>query len=271
METCSCIILSVMPWRESSSIATLFSRTHGRVGGIAKGIRRPPSGTGALERGQIVDLVLYYRPHRELHTMSQVSVVNGFGATRSDLGKLTVRDTALEIILKTLVVAESHPELFDYTSAFLSHLEHSQSGRTPFPVLWRFITGWSALSGFRINLRECFRCGSGRVLDEGGRLSSEHDGVICTRCAHANGNERSFIPATVLRHVNEEPEKPNAGVSLPPAEELRVTTLFVDYARYHFDIRGELKSIAFLKHLVMMQQRKKETTEKGAPQPALTP
>ncbi|MBN1130669.1 MAG: DNA repair protein RecO C-terminal domain-containing protein, partial [Chitinispirillaceae bacterium] len=210
----------------------------------------------------------YYRPHRELHTMSQVSVVNGFGATRSDLGKISVRDTALEIILKTLGVAESHPELFDFTSAFLSRLEHSQGGRTPFPDLWRFIAGWSALSGFRINLQECFRCGSPRVLDEGARLSSEHDGVICVRCAHANGNERSFIPAAVLRYVHEAPEKPYAGISLPPAEELRVTNLFVDYARYHFDIRSELKSIAFLKHLVMMQQQEKETAEKVEAQSA---
>ncbi|MBN1130610.1 MAG: DNA repair protein RecO [Chitinispirillaceae bacterium] len=270
METCSCIVLSVMPWRESSYITTLFSRTLGRVGGIAKGVRRSPSQAMMLERGQIIDCVLYYRPHRELHTMSQIAVDSFFEATRSDLGKLAVRDTALEIILKSLGAAEFHPELFDYTSSFLSQIEDAPKGPMPFPVLWRFIAGWSALSGFKINLRECFRCGSDRILDEGGRLSPEHDGIVCKRCLGADGHGRSFIPAAVLQLLTANAGTPAALPASAAAEELRITNLLADYARYHFDIRGELKTVSFLESIVTMQKLEGMGC-KAALRPLLTP
>jgi DNA repair protein RecO (recombination protein O) len=165
MEHCSCIVLSVLPFRETSAIVSLLSRTHGRVGGIAKGIRRAKKAPLPLERGQHIDLVLYYRPHRELHTMSQISIVNFFGATRSSLGKLAVRDAALEIALKTLSATEAHPELFDFAAAFLSRLEAAPEGALPLPLLWRFLAGWSALLGFRINLEACIRCGNFQMED----------------------------------------------------------------------------------------------------------
>jgi DNA repair protein RecO len=250
MEQCSCIVLSVMPFRETSVIVTLLSRTHGRVGGIAKGIRRIKNRPVPLERGQIIDLVLYYRPHRELHTMSQISIVNFFGAIRSSLGKLTIRDAALEIALKTLSATEAHPELFDFAAAFLSRLEAAPEGALPLPLLWRFLAGWSALLGFRINLEACIRCGSDRILSDGGWLSPDQDGIICTQCVPSGNGSRSMIPASVLRHIRE-PDPPGqemvCPVSLGVSREMNITGILADYVRYHFDIRSELKTMGFLR------------------------
>lgn len=253
MEHSSCIVLSVMPFRETSVIATLLSRTHGRVGGIAKGIHRTKKAHLPLERGQIIDLVLYYRPHRELHTMSQISIVNFFGAIRSSLGKCAVRDAALEIALKTLCATEAHPELFDFAAAFFSRLEAAPEGALPLPLLWRFLAGWSALLGFRINLEACIRCGSDRILSEGGWLSPDQDGIVCTRCVPSRGDCRSMIPATVLRHIREpDPsgQEMACPVSLGVSREMTITGILADYARYHFDIRSELKTMGFLRSIL---------------------
>jgi DNA repair protein RecO len=253
MEHCSCIVLSVIPFRETSMIVTLLSRTHGRVGGIAKGIRRAKRAPIPLERGQIIDLVLYYRPHRELHTMSQISIVNFFGATRSCLGKLAVRDAAFEIALKTLCATEAHPELFDFVVTFLSQLESAPESSLPLPLLWRFCAGWSAHLGFRINLEGCLRCKSDRILLEGGWLSPDQDGIICTRCIPSTGGSRTMIPATVLRHICE-PDAFGREMACPvsPAvySEMTVTGILADYVRYHFNIRGELKTMGFLRSIL---------------------
>jgi DNA repair protein RecO len=252
MEHCSCIVLSVLPFRETSAIVSLLSRTHGRVGGIAKGIRRAKKAPLPLERGQHIDLVLYYRPHRELHTMSQISIVNFFGATRSSLGKLAVRDAALEIALKTLSATEAHPELFDFTLSFLARLEAAPEGDMPLPLLWRFFAGWAALLGFRINLDACCRCGSDRILHEGGRLSPDQDGIICTQCLPARSGPRSVIPAHILRHIRE-PDSPQQEmdrfVSGEASDAMAITDVFADYVRYHFDIRAELKTMGFLRSI----------------------
>lgn len=251
MEHCSCIVLSVLPYRETSVITTLLSRTHGRVGGIAKGIRRAKKAPIPLERGQIIDLVLYFRPHRELHTMSQISIVNFFGAIRSSLGRLAVRDAALEIALKTISATEAHPELFDFASAFLTRLETAPESAPPFPLLWRFLAGWSALLGFGITLEACIRCGSGRILSEGGRLSPDQDGIICTRCMPSTNDSRSIIPAPVLRYIRDPLGQELAyPVSLGESREMIITDVLADYVRYHFDIRSELKTLGFLRSIL---------------------
>ena len=102
------LVLAVMPYRETSSIVTLLSRRFGRVSGIARGVRRSPQAPLTLERGQLVELVLYLKPHRELHTIGAVSVVDYFPSIRADMGKMALRDACFELMLKTATASETH-------------------------------------------------------------------------------------------------------------------------------------------------------------------
>jgi DNA repair protein RecO (recombination protein O) len=253
VEHCSCIVLSVLPFRETSLIVTLLSRAHGRVGGIAKGIRRPQKGAAPLEHGQIIDLVLYYKPHRDLNIMSQVSVVEPFTGLRKSLGKLSVRDAMLEIMLKTLTATEAHPELFDLAHAFLKRLESETNKAAHLPLLWTFIIEWSAHLGFRIGLDRCHRCGNDRIVREGGRFFPDQGGIVCGSCAPSPEGSRTFIPAPVLVFLNA-PERP---APVPPVmaslDALRITELLLEFVRYHFEIRGELKTMGFLRSILLME------------------
>jgi hypothetical protein len=47
------------------------------------------------------------------------------------------------------------------------------------------------------------------------------------------------------------PDDPIEGsVSLGLSEDLRITDALINYLRYHFDIRSELKTIVFLKSIL---------------------
>jgi DNA repair protein RecO (recombination protein O) len=243
------LVLSVMPYRESSSIATLLSRRFGRVSGIAKGVRRRQQAPLTLERGQLVELVLYVKPHRELHTIGAISVVNYFPSIRTDLGKLAVRDAAFELMLKSVAASETHGELFDFAAAFLDRLEALPIEPFPAHELWSFFFGWAKLLGFLPAVERCARCGSPRPAAEGGILAQDKGGLVCALCSGAGADTLpSYLPGAVIAFL--------LGEALPPptplGEGLRISRLLADYCRYHLDIRSELKSLAFLESVLPM-------------------
>ncbi|MBN2036499.1 MAG: DNA repair protein RecO [Chitinispirillaceae bacterium] len=252
IDRCECIVLSTMPYRESSIIATLLSRSHGRISGIAKGVRRPRGGL-ALERGQMVDLVLYLRPHRELQTLSQISVSHCYSGIRSDLGKLAIRDIALEFIIKTLTASECNPNHYDRTVRLLQCLEDAPCRPFPLPLLWHFLLDWSALLGFRLNLGECRRCKSARIINEGGVVSQEQDGLICTACDARGCQAPHYLSSQIICLASgrnrSHPVADKTGC-LTSDELLRITHVLSAYIRYHSDIRSEMKSIAFLESIL---------------------
>jgi DNA repair protein RecO (recombination protein O) len=244
------LVLSVMPYRESSAIATLLSQRFGRVSGIAKGVRRTPLAPLTLERGLLVELVLYVRPHRDLHTIGAISVVNYFPSIRTDLGKLAARDAAFELMLKSVAASETHGELFDFAVATLERLEALPGHPFPAHELWGFYFGWSKLLGFLPNVERCVMCGSPRVAQEGGQLVPEKGGLVCLACGNGGGRQLSFLPGAVVAFLIENALLP----VLPLREQLRICRLLADYCRYHLDIRGELKALAFLESVLSEQE-----------------
>jgi len=237
------LVLSVMPYRETSVIATLLSRRFGRVSAIAKGVRRKPTAPLTLERGQLVELVLYVRPHRDLHTIGTISIVNYFPSIRADLGLMSLRDAGFELMLNSATASETHGEMFDFAEAFLTRLETCAASPPPFHELWFFFHGWAKLSGVMLNLRECVRCRHPRVAAEGGLLAADRGGLVCSACAGAGiAGSPSFLPGQATAFL--------LGLTPPPRltvrEQTRISRLLADYCRYHLDIRSELKSLAFL-------------------------
>ena len=114
------VILSVAPYRETSCILRLFTHTHGLVHGIAKGARGGGKSSTPLDRGFLLESLLYYKPNRELHTLGSPHVTNFFPAIRSDITKSALRDVALELYLKSITQSEPHPELFELLVSFLT-------------------------------------------------------------------------------------------------------------------------------------------------------
>jgi DNA repair protein RecO (recombination protein O) len=237
------LVLAVMPYRETSAIVTLLSHRFGRVSGIARGVRRKPRAPLVLERGQLVELVLYVKPHRDLHTIGSISVVNYYPGIRSSLGRFALRDAAFELILRSMSASETHGDLFEYAVAFLDRLECTPVSPFPIETLWHFFSGWAVLHGFSLNFETCVRCADSRVATEGGVLATDRGGLVCCACSGAHAAAcASFLPGPVVLLLRGEGLAP----ALPGSEQRRVTRLLAGYCRYHLDIRAEFKTLDFL-------------------------
>jgi len=211
------VILSIAPYRETSCILRLFTRTRGLVHGIAKGVRKGGKSSVPLDRGFLLESQLYYKPNRELHTLGSLHVVDFFPAIRSNITRSAIRDIALELYLKSITQSEPHPELFELIVSFFADMEESPPSTSQYPPLWRFIHRYCGFMGFGIDT-------------ENGRVDGIDTAVIkfidCAGCADGG-----------------------APLNRSKGESLRVTELLLQYCRRHLDIRTHFNSLEFLRSL----------------------
>jgi DNA repair protein RecO (recombination protein O) len=211
------IILSVAPYRETSCILRLFTRSRGLVHGIAKGARRSSgkSTPTPLDRGLLLEALLYHRPNRELHTLGGLHVANFFHGIRADITKSALRDITIELYLKTITEPSPHPELFDLLVGFLAGLDGERNPSAAFLMLWRFIGSYCEHTGFGIN----------------------------TENYAGNG-----IDSRVVKIISvEDAERPHYSYSM--GECVNVTEQLLRYCRLHFDIRAPFNSMEFVRCL----------------------
>jgi DNA repair protein RecO (recombination protein O) len=247
------LILKVNPLRESSCILYLLTPDHGLVHGVAKGVKQKKSGVPPLERGFLIETLLYLRPHRELHTLGGMAVLAYYPSIRTDLFKSVVRDIAFEVLVKTMSCDSSHPEVFSYMIDMCDRMETSPAEESFPSMVWRFFFQFSRLMGVAPDIDTCSCCGRPVRDSDGAFLGLESGGATCPGCTTADTDLRrrrsgSFLPPSVLRALRSRcvPEEMACCGNLPADEIRRVTRLLARYCQYHFHHVSDIKSLAFL-------------------------
>lgn len=234
----------MLPYRESSVIVTLYTNEFGRVNGIAKGVRKRSKNSLPLERGFLVDLILYVKQGKDLHTLADINIYDYYPGIRGDLYKTAIRDAAFELLLKSVMASESHPELFSLLQQFLTLLQSTDITEN-FALLWKFYLKTAELLGFAVHLDCCRCCGREILPSEGGFLLVESGSLYCGRCGVNQVSPESYIQGTVLQKLNGS----TSPMELPSDELMRLTRLAASYCRFHLDIRPEFKSLKFIEQI----------------------
>ena len=238
------IVLKTLPYRESSYILYLFTESHGLIHGVAKGIRKAKKGQSFLERGFLLELLVYVKPQQELHLLSSVNVLEFFSSTRSSLMRSAVRDVVFELVLGAITVSDPHPEMFAFFEKVLGEIERKQESFVyPF-MLWAFYQRFADLMGFALNLDTCMLCGA-RIVTGNVYLSAARGGVECAQCAGAKA-EAVMIHESVRSFLKGMKRAGDVRREAGGADVKRTTRLLADFCRYHFDIRSESKALGFL-------------------------
>ena len=116
-------ILHHRPYRESSLILEVFSREHGRVSLVAKGIRRNKQKSQALYQPH-TSLNISWSGRGEMPTLTEIEA-NGPGFELK--GEAMIAAFYLnELLMRLLHKHESHPQLFDAYLMALTRLDHSE-------------------------------------------------------------------------------------------------------------------------------------------------
>jgi DNA repair protein RecO (recombination protein O) len=120
VELTPAFILHHRPYRETSLILDVFTRSHGRVSLVARGVRQRKKSQTHLYR-LYQPLLLSWRGYGELQTMVQAEAEQGAYALQ---GNASLCGLYLnELLIRLLALHEAEPDLFDDYRDALSQLQ----------------------------------------------------------------------------------------------------------------------------------------------------
>jgi DNA repair protein RecO (recombination protein O) len=177
------VVLRSLRLGEADRIVHLYTRERGRLGAVAKGIRKTKSRFGArLEPLSHVALQLH-QGSGELQTVTGVELVRAHSAVREDQYRLNVGLMGAEAMLRLFTEQEKNDRAFTALTRFLDALEESATG-TSRPALDPLVLSFQLkllwLSGYLPHLTSCAECGADDVPLIG--YSPQAGGAVCRAC-----------------------------------------------------------------------------------------
>jgi DNA repair protein RecO (recombination protein O) len=182
------VVLRAQKLGESDRIVTLFTRRHGRIRAVARGVRKTMSKYGArLEPFGHIDLQ-WAQGRTDLHTVSQVEGIDLYGRhLMADYPRYTAASAIAETA-ERLSPVESEPALRLYLLTLGAFAALAGTDRRPTVILDSYLLRAMAVAGWAPALTECAVCGT---PGQHRAFSVPAGGTVCPDCrppgsAHPN-------------------------------------------------------------------------------------
>ncbi|HTZ04878.1 MAG TPA: DNA repair protein RecO [Gaiellaceae bacterium] len=182
------VVLRSMRFSEADRVLHLYTLDRGRVGAVAKGVRKTTSRFGArLEPLSHVELMLH-QGSGELQTVTGVQLVRAHHAAREDSYRLSVGLIGAEAMLRLFTEQEANERAFGALTRFLDLLDETpraaeRPALDPLALAFQLKLLW--LSGYLPHLTSCAECGADDATLVG--YSPRAGGAVCRGCAAQTG------------------------------------------------------------------------------------
>ena len=151
------VVLRTQKLGEADRIVTMLSREHGRIRGVAKGVRRTMSKFGArLEPGSHVDVQLHVG--KTFDTVTQVEAIMNYGdLLTEDYQRWTIASAILETA-ERFTAQEYEPALQEYLLLVGGLKALTENIHDPSLILDAFLLRSLAIGGYAPSMTLCSRC-----------------------------------------------------------------------------------------------------------------
>ena len=180
------VVLRSIRFSEADRILHVYTLERGRVGAIAKGVRKTKSRFGArLEPLSHVELMLH-EGSGELQTVTGASLIRSHHTAREDTFRLEIGLIGAEAMLRLFAEPEANAKAFTALTRFLDALDEAPvpaSGRAALhPLVLSFQLKLLWVSGYLPHVTSCVECGAGALVG----FSARAGGAVCAE--HAQGS-----------------------------------------------------------------------------------
>jgi DNA repair protein RecO (recombination protein O) len=180
------VVLRSFRFGEADRVLHIYTLDRGRVGAVAKGVRKTKSRFGArLEPLSHVELLLH-QGGGELQTVTGVELIRSHRATREEPHRLGAGLIGAEAMLRLFPEQEANPRAFRALTRFLDLLDEleppggeTRSAADPLVLSFQLKLLW--LSGYLPHLTSCAECGADTGL---AGYSPKAGGAVCESCAN---------------------------------------------------------------------------------------
>jgi len=225
------IVLRTYPLRESDLLVTLFTRTEGKVKGVAKAAKRSKKRFGgALEPLTYVRAYFEDRERQELARLDSCDVLLSPLATEVSYPRAVALGHIAEVLDELLPDREANDTIFRLARSVLASLQG--------PAVWMPLTYfelWTVrLVGFLPELTECIVCGS--ALN--GSRAYYHalvDGLMCTQDKRLASSELSPESRAIAGEMFRSPIESFAGTPWPKSRAADLRRYLVQIMERHLE------------------------------------
>lgn len=172
------VVLRSIRYGEADRVLHLYTPHRGRVGAMAKGVRKARSRFGGrLEPFFRLNLVLH-EGRSDLLTVTSAETVEGYARLRSDGGALDAAARACDAVSRLFEAGDPHPEVFHLLCNELALLDADPARATHGNQL-AFRLKLLLAAGLAPQLGACASCGEREHLTG---FSGAAGGVVCSAC-----------------------------------------------------------------------------------------
>ncbi|RNC80095.1 MAG: DNA repair protein RecO [Balneola sp.] len=144
------IVLRTVDYQESSKIITVLSKEHGKIALIARGAKKPKNKLrGALEIGNILDVVYYHKPSRSVQNLTEASIHFSSQEFRIDLEKASILYTTLELVAQLIHENEMNESFYKFLITLIPWLAGNEAIKAS--ILCYIQVRCAELCGFLLN------------------------------------------------------------------------------------------------------------------------
>jgi DNA repair protein RecO (recombination protein O) len=183
--TTEAVVLRSIRFGEADRVLHLYTADRGRVGAVAKGVRKTKSRFGGrLEPLSHVELQLH-QGGGELQTITGVELRRPHQSVRDDYYRLSVGLIGAEAMLRLFTEQEQNERAFTALTRFLDVLDatpHAADRPALDPLALAFQLKLLWVSGYLPHLTSCAECGADDASLVG--YSPRAGGAVCRACAH---------------------------------------------------------------------------------------
>lgn len=204
--TTEAIVLRSIRYGEADRVLHLYTRDRGRVGAIAKGVRRVKSRFGGRLEPMVRSELMLREGRGDLCTVNGAHTIDAHGSIRENRAALDRAVEACDAVLRLLDSHEPNPAAYNLLCHELQLLDRDPDAATRAQAL-SFRIKLLLAAGFAPELASCAACGEREHL---GGFSASAGGVVCPGCeAGSFGLDESahtFLVEALGRPLAEHPE-----------------------------------------------------------------
>ncbi len=178
------VILQVTDYAEFDKIVSFYTKSYGRIRGVAKGAKRSQRRFGgALEPFTHNEVRFFEKEGRGLVRLEECRIIHTFPGLLKEIKKIAYGNYLLELVNTLTPERETHEEVFTLLLYFLNILNEQPVREA---LLRIFEIRLTTLLGYQPHVMGCINCGSSYRLSETYRFSVKKGGLLCTACHQHN-------------------------------------------------------------------------------------
>lgn len=179
--TTEALILKTSDFGEADRILTVFTKDRGKVGALAKGVRRMESRKGG-NVDQLNYVLISLAEGRDLDVVTEVEALSSFHRIKEELKLAVLGYYVAELIDRFFKDEQSSYQIFRSALMTLSRLDKRSSSVRKLLALRLFELDLLGDLGYIPQFRSCVVCGS-PIRQSGCFFDANQGGILCCECS----------------------------------------------------------------------------------------